>query len=382
MSSVRFRLADFEGPLDLLLQLIDKHKLNIYDIEITLLLEQYMEFINNLDHEDYDDAADFLEMAARLIYIKTCSLLPHDEESQALKKELEGSLIEYSLCKKASENLKAQYIGNEVFVRNPVKLPVNKTYSRVHDKNVLVEAYMGLSEKSRKVKPLKAEMFEPIVSHKIVSVTSKIIYILKRLYKTGEFDMAHLYDGMETKSERVATFLAVLELTKSGRIYLNDDNSMIFFNPDSRHKNEKTEAEEKTETEEVFPEEDEFNVPAEDFFDEEKPTYEKISDYVPKKSDVKNIGQSMACAVEIREFPDEEPKEKEKMDNSELHKNAEKEQDISQQLEQLVLSGLSTQPPETVFKPNYWNSLSYYWGNSPVGDDNYGNYWKYGKMRF
>ena len=186
MSSVRFKLDAFEGPLDLLLQLINKHKLNIYDIEITVLLEQYMEFINNLDHEDYDDAADFLEMAARLIYIKTCSLLPHDEEAQTLKKELEGAIIEYSLCKKAAETLKEQYVGGDVFVRKPVKLPVNKTYSREHDPIVLYDAYMGLSEKARKAKPLKADIFEPIVSHKIVSVTSKIIYVLKRLYKSGE----------------------------------------------------------------------------------------------------------------------------------------------------------------------------------------------------
>lgn len=73
MSAAQFKLDMFEGPLDLLLHLISKHKLNIYDIEISLLLEQYMDYINDLDHEDYEDAADFLEMAARLIYIKTCS---------------------------------------------------------------------------------------------------------------------------------------------------------------------------------------------------------------------------------------------------------------------------------------------------------------------
>lgn len=90
MSAAQFKLDMFEGPLDLLLHLISKHKLNIYDIEISLLLEQYMDYINDLDHEDYEDAADFLEMAARLIYIKTCSLLPHDEESKELKKSLKA----------------------------------------------------------------------------------------------------------------------------------------------------------------------------------------------------------------------------------------------------------------------------------------------------
>lgn len=87
---------------------------------------------------------------------------------------------------------------------------------------------MGISKKARESVPLKAKMFEPIVSHKIVSVTSKIIHVLKRLYKHGECDMGDLYDGMTEKSEKVATFLAILELTKSGRIFLNDDNSKIF----------------------------------------------------------------------------------------------------------------------------------------------------------
>lgn len=90
MSAAQFKLDMFEGPLDLLLHLISKHKLNIYDIEISLLLEQYMDYINDLDHEDYEDAADFLEMAARLIYIKTCSLLPHDESQKSLKKSLKA----------------------------------------------------------------------------------------------------------------------------------------------------------------------------------------------------------------------------------------------------------------------------------------------------
>lgn len=179
MSAAQFKLDMFEGPLDLLLHLISKHKLNIYDIEISLLLEQYMDYINDLDHEDYEDAADFLEMAARLIYIKTCSLLPHDEESKELKKELEGRIIEYSLCKQAAQTLREVYVGDLVFIRTAIKLPVNKTYTREHDPQCLYDAYMGISKKARESVPLKAKMFEPIVSHKIVSVTSKIIHAYK-----------------------------------------------------------------------------------------------------------------------------------------------------------------------------------------------------------
>lgn len=233
MRDLQFKLETFEGPLDLLLHLVTKHKLNIYDIEISLLLEQYLEYLDRAEIKDYEQAADFLEMAARLIYIKTCYLLPQPEEAEELKKELQGRMIEYSLCKLAAGKLREGYAGGLVFVRKPVKLPVNKLYTRLHDKQELYDAYRAIASKVKEYTPLRADMFSPIVSRKIVSVESKITDILQRLYLTGTFEMAHLYDGMEDRSERIAAFLAVLELTKSGRIFLNEDNTLIELREDS-----------------------------------------------------------------------------------------------------------------------------------------------------
>ena len=250
MSCAQFKLDMFEGPLDLLLHLISKHKLNIHDIQISLLLEQYLEYMHQLEHEDLEDAAEFLEMAARLIYIKTVSLLPHDEEAQELKKELEGRLIEYSQCKYLAGILAKGYVGGEIFVRKPEPIPVDKTYTREHDAIILLEAYLGLSEKARNEKPINAKIFQPIVSHRVVSLGTKIVYILKRLYTEGVCDLSHIYDGMESKSERVATFLAILELTKSGRIVLNDDNTQISFSDRtiSRKKHRRDKAEQEQES--------------------------------------------------------------------------------------------------------------------------------------
>ena len=461
MTSAQFKLDTFEGPLDLLLHLITKHKLNIYDIEIALLLEQYMEYINNLEHEDYEDAADFLEMAARLIYIKTCSLLPQDEEAQELKKELEGRIIEYSLCKKAAEKLREIYIGGEVFIRKPIKVPVNKTYTREHDPIVLYEAFMGISEKTRGAKPLKAEMFEPIVSHKIVSVTSKIISVLKKLYHSGEFDMLHLYDGMTSKSEKVATFLAVLELTKSGRIFLNDDNSKIFFNQNSRHKKIKSDFdtppeeqtfESQTNIEETLGENSDYAEPF-DTIESAEPQYEdNEQDTVPVKTrpHYKPVHKSMQervkaveCSVVVKDIESDTDEQKPEIDNSSscltrpemkveavscdvstenakddisecvdvseknlktpistadifqsdnsfIEQNVQnnkaeikEEETLSAEFiaELEMLSHLSAEPPVTVFKPNYWTISVYRWGNSPVGDDKCGNYWKFGYNR-
>ncbi len=238
MNSLTFRLEKFEGPLDLLLHLISKHKLNIYDIEISELLEQYLAFIDGLSEQDFELAGEFLEMAARLIYIKTLSLLPKPNEAEELKKELQGNLIEYSLCKQAAQLLKDVYVGADIFVRKQMTIEADKSYRRLHDKEMLLEAYLGISAKRRNQTPLKADIFKPIVSKKFVSVTSKVIYILRRLYNNETCEMDNLYKGHNDKSERIALFLAVLELTKSGRIVLNDDNSIVKLQKKSKmHKN-------------------------------------------------------------------------------------------------------------------------------------------------
>ena len=107
METLRFRLDGFEGPLDLMLHLIQRHKLDIYDVEITRLLDQYLDFIEQMQAADLEIASEFLAMAARLVYIKTMSLLPqHEEETAELKRELEGQLLEYHLCKLVAQVLR------------------------------------------------------------------------------------------------------------------------------------------------------------------------------------------------------------------------------------------------------------------------------------
>ncbi|MBQ9375772.1 MAG: segregation/condensation protein A [Ruminococcus sp.] len=338
--AIEFKLDAFQGPLDLLLHLIAKHKLNIYDIEISLLLEQYLEYMNQLDEQDYESAGEFLEMAARLIYIKTVSLLPQPEEAQKLKEDLEGRIIEYSLCKKAAEMLRETYAGGLVYVRQPVPMIIDKTYTRIHEPQELYDAYMGISAKSRNRKPLRADMFSPIVSHRIVSVTSKIIFVLKKLYKHGVFEMDKLYDNVESKSERVATFLAILELTKSGRIYISDDNKEIrFIRREKKHK-DKTEPVDDTEQPEPV---------------------EVASDFQEDESPV-DLQEDIAF---------EQPVTEQTVDaqaDDDVVTQADNQQDLAE-IEELL---------KTVIKPNYWNMRRSYWGNSRVGDDRRNNYWCYG----
>lgn len=229
MENISFKLDVFEGPLDLLLHLISKHKLNINDIEISKLLEQYLLYIEQAKEQDLELAGEFLEMAARLIYIKTVSLLPKPEEAEEIKKELQGTLIEYSLCKKAAAKLRNIYIGSEIFVREPIKIKISSTYKLTHPAEKLVDAYLGMNVKRTDFRHANEKKINDVVQQKAVSVISKVVYVLKNLYKKGRVYIDSLFDGMTGRSERVATFLAILELTKSGRIMISDDNTMVYF---------------------------------------------------------------------------------------------------------------------------------------------------------
>ena len=141
MQKISFKLEVFEGPMDLLLSLISKHKLNIYDIEISSLLEQYLAYLDQCREQDLELAGEFLEMAARLIYIKTASLLPRPEEAQKEKQALQGALIEYALCKQAAQVLAQRYVGGKIYTRPPMEIAVSAAYARTHLPYVLLERH-------------------------------------------------------------------------------------------------------------------------------------------------------------------------------------------------------------------------------------------------
>ncbi len=228
-----FKLEVFEGPLDLLLHLISKHKLNINDIPIVILLEQYLDYINGMAELNMSVTGEFLEMASRLVYIKALSLLPSQNEAEALRKELQGQLIELDLCRRIAGMMKNRYIGDKVTVRRQENINFDNTYSVIHDKEVLFEAYMAVKNRIKiSNEPVKKEAFNTIIAKRIISVSDRIYYVLDRIYKNGWCMTDKLFKGINDRQERTATFLAVLELIKSGRILLNDDNTVIYLNKD------------------------------------------------------------------------------------------------------------------------------------------------------
>lgn len=229
MEQLSFKLEKFEGPLDFLLHLISKHKLDIHDIPIGILVDQYMDYINKMSEMNMEITGEFLEMAARLVYIKTVSMFPKNDEAAVLKKELEGQLIELDMCKRVAEIMKTKFIGNNITVRKPMKIEFDNTYSVMHESDILLKFLLNMNAKTAE-EPIKTDSFEIIVQKKVVSVTVKILYVLRKLYKSGECMMNNLFSDMTDRSERAATFLAVLELTRSGRIVINDDNTVLSFN--------------------------------------------------------------------------------------------------------------------------------------------------------
>ncbi len=217
---LQYRLSDFEGPLDLLLTLISKNKINIYDISITDLLDQYMEQINKMRENQMDVASEFLTMASRLVYIKSVSLLPkYEEEAEELKKELSGQLIEYAVCREIAARLSTIY-DFDSFFREPSRVDFDLTYNRLHPSSDIARAYVSAVGRGKRRLPPPEQAFSGIVSHKIVSVNSRIIHLMRRLRHGKRLEYHEIFEACEGKSELVATFLATLELVKGKRIVI------------------------------------------------------------------------------------------------------------------------------------------------------------------
>ncbi len=207
--------------MDLLLYLISKHKLDIYDISISELLEQYLSYMNELKTGGLEISSEFIEMASRLVYIKTVVLLPrHEEEGTQLKAELQGQLLEYQVCRQVAAKLGEQNRMYRNFVHPPSPVEVDAAYRLAHPVGILCAAYRDAVGRGRRRLPPPAKAFSGIVARRVVSVGSRIIHILKRLYRHGRTSYVSLFESSTDRSELVATFLAVLELVKARRITL------------------------------------------------------------------------------------------------------------------------------------------------------------------
>ena len=221
-------LEDFEGPLDLILYLLSKNKIEIQDIPIALILEQYQEYLEKRKRMDLEVASEFITMAAQLMFIKTRMLLNlEDEEAQSEMDALIKSLEErqrgeaYARVRLLSERLAPLgEFGRNILTRPPEPMERGKIYEYDQEPADLVLTMQEVTDRggAPEAPPIKA--FDEIVKREPYPVETKAKEILRRLRDVGITRFLLLFRGSKTRSELVATFMAVLELCRSNLIKL------------------------------------------------------------------------------------------------------------------------------------------------------------------
>lgn len=219
---------DFNGPLDLILSLLAKNKMEIQDIQISLILDQYMAWIAKRRALDLEVASEFITMASQLMFIKTRMLLSiHDEEAISELDQLIASLEEhqrhenFARLQAVIPQLSDRYdVCRDYITKVPEHIPVNRMYRYHHKPEDLLHAMAAVLERSDNRMPPPMAAFEGIVGREPYPVGDKASEILERLRRFGVTRFHALFKGNRSRSEIVATFLAVLELCKARRLRL------------------------------------------------------------------------------------------------------------------------------------------------------------------
>ena len=221
-----FHLEDFDGPLELLLALVSKHKMDLHNIPILTLIDQYTHTVEQAQAADPEIASAFIEMAAHLVEMKSYLLLPRSEEGERMKQEFTGQLIEYDQCRRLAALLRAKGEEAPVFVRAPLEMEWDNTYALHHSPQVLADCWQALTGRTKLRREPTRQQFEPLVSAPQVSVNSRVVYILRRMLEGTVAKMSQLFSRSNSRGTNVATFLALLELIRGGRVCLDARGEM------------------------------------------------------------------------------------------------------------------------------------------------------------
>ncbi len=223
---------DFDGPLSVILQLLSKNKIEIQDVSISSILEQYLAYLDEMKRMDMEIASEFIAMASHLMLIKTKMLLSAAEREEAMS---EMELLIRSLEEKqrvaAFEQIRTAIafleprneIGCNLFIKQPEPLKSDPTYRYKHEPSDLLRAYAAIAERSERKLPPPVSNFQGIVGVEPYPVTKKAAQVLKRLLMRGVERFKALFRGSRSRSEIVATFLAVLELCRTNSVSIEDE---------------------------------------------------------------------------------------------------------------------------------------------------------------
>ena len=217
------RLDNFEGPLDLLCHLVDKNKMDIHEVNISKITDQYIEYINAMKELNLDVTSEFVLMASTLLFIKSKSLLPKqvEDEGELTEEELIHRIIEYKKYKEISKKLREYFdIYSKRFYKLPdkIELPKRKLEEN-YSKDLLEEAYKKLLQKNEEKINVNAANIEKIAITESVTVTSKVKDIFRELMKKPKFVFNKLCKTKKyTKLETVTAFTGLLELTRRNKV--------------------------------------------------------------------------------------------------------------------------------------------------------------------
>ena len=225
MEALNYRLDQFEGPLDLLLTLIQKNKVNISDIPIALICDQYVEYLAEAQKLDMDVAAEFLVMASELMLIKSKMLLPRpEEEAEDPRAQLTDALLRYQQAKEAVAKLSPlyAYYGGRM-VKDTDEISVDKTYVHDQDVTALCAAVRRIIAYNNALERAASTAFTPMIAKPIIPVEIKIVSLLRTMEKRGVASLEELIIGEASLPDLIASFLGVLELVKIRKLLIADD---------------------------------------------------------------------------------------------------------------------------------------------------------------
>ncbi len=227
-------LEDFEGPLDVIFLLLSKNKIEIQDVSITAILEQYLAYLDEMKRLDMEIASEFITMASHLMLIKTKMLLSAAEAAEA---ESELDILRQSLLERQRRDAIEQIhmaiavlepmndIGRCLFVKEPEPLRRDSAYRYKHEPQDMLRALDEIAERNQRRLPPPTVNFKGIVGKEPYPVTRKATEVIRTLVLRGIEKLKNLFRGNRTRSEIVATFLAILELCKTNSVSLEDDIS-------------------------------------------------------------------------------------------------------------------------------------------------------------
>ncbi len=219
------KLDNFEGPFDLLFHLFEKNQVDIYDIPINVITDQYLDYLYAMQQLDLEVASEFLVMASTLLHIKSKMLLPdkkeQKEEELDPREELVRRLIEYKRYKEFTAELKElERKWDTVLFRlpEPLDIPAREEILEI-DPQVLRQQYLAILERNRKKINVGAKNITKLIEHEKVSLRSKMREVIKQLFSRVSFKFSELFSlKTKSKTEVVTGFMAILELAKMKKV--------------------------------------------------------------------------------------------------------------------------------------------------------------------